>query len=150
MQGSQLHSHVHSRSCYLTLGHAVMQCDRPPETEKCIWFVITMCSDHTKKFWGSKTVSLSGTLQIEITRKIQPIQKSSQTGPKLMKAIQNTPCIYKLSVQIPMPLLLNTEAIHSQHGHQSGSQPINKYSTQHPSTSKLYSKTVQVHPCQGC
>ena len=32
-----------------------MHCDRPPKMEKSIWVVITVRSDHTKKFLGAKS-----------------------------------------------------------------------------------------------
>ena len=42
----------------------------------------TVCLDHTKKFWGLKTISLFGTPQIEITYKTLFGWKSSRTHSK--------------------------------------------------------------------
>jgi len=73
-----------------------MHCDRPPEMEKSIWVVITVRSDHAKKFCGAKTKSLFGTLQIEIAHEILFTRKSSRTGPKLVTNIniRKTPYLF--------------------------------------------------------
>jgi len=65
-----------------------MHCDRPPKMEKSIWVVITVRSDHTKKFLGAKTKSLFGTVQIEIAHEILFTRKSSRTGPNLREVVQ--------------------------------------------------------------
>ena len=45
------HADIFSLTC-ASLVTLDMHCDRPPKMEKSIWVVITVCSDHTKKFLG--------------------------------------------------------------------------------------------------
>ena len=66
-----------------------------------------------------------------------------------MEAIQNTPRMYKVSVQMPMSPLLNTEATNSKYGHCSGYQATKKYSRWQQSNSKLHSESTGVDLCQG-
>ena len=66
-----------------------------------------------------------------------------------MEAIQNTPRIYKVSVQMPVSPLLNTEATDSKHGHHSGYHATKENSRQQQSTSKFHSESTGVDLCQG-